>query len=53
MEKASQICSVSADDVPNVVSGIFDAHFPDFMKEVVWFKKAETEDVVRGLDKFT
>ena len=33
----------------NNVSGIFLAHLPDFVKEMVWFKKAETEDLVKGL----
>ena len=41
------------DDVPNGVSGIFLAHFPDFMKAMVWFKKAKIEDLVKGLDEFT
>ena len=31
----------------------FFAHFPDFMKEMVWFKKAETEDLLKGLDEFS
>ena len=51
-ERLASVCSVSVNDVPNGVSGIFLAHFPDLMKGMVWFKKAETEDVVKGLDEF-
>ena len=51
-KRLASICSVSAEDVPDGVSGTFLAHLPDFMKEMVWFKKAETEDVVKGLDGF-
>ena len=32
--------------------GIFLAHFQDFMNKMEWFKKAETEDLVKGLDEF-
>ena len=35
----ASVSSVSVDDVPNGVSGIFLAHLPDFMKEMKWFKK--------------
>ena len=48
----ASVCSVSAEDVPNGVSGSFLAHLPDFMKEIIWFKKAETENLVKGLDEF-
>ena len=34
------------------VFGIFPAYFPDFMKELVCFKKAKTEVLVKGLDEF-
>ena len=44
--------SVLVDDVPNGGSGIFLAHFPDFMKEMVWLKKAEIENLLQGLDEF-
>ena len=51
-KRLASICSVLVDDDPNGVSGIFLAHLPDFMKEMVWFKKAETEDLMKGLDEF-
>ena len=38
--------------LPMVFLEIFVVHIPDFIKEIVWFKKAETEDLVKGLDKF-
>ena len=52
-ERLASICSVSVNDVPNSVSEIYLAHFPDFMKEMEWFKKVKTEDLVKGLDEFT
>ena len=30
----------------------FLTHFSDFMKEMEWLEKAETEDVVKGLDEW-
>ena len=51
-EKASQCCSVSVDDVSNGVSEIFLVHLLDFMNNMVWCKKAKTEDLMKGLDKF-
>ena len=51
-KRLASLCSVSVDDVPNGVSGIFLAHLPDFLKEMVWFKRAETEDLVKGLGEF-
>ena len=50
-KRLTGICIVSVEDVSNDVSGIFLVHLPDFMKEMVWFKKAKTEDIVKGLDK--
>ena len=52
-KRLASVCSVSVEDVPNGVSGLFLAHFPDFMKEMVQFTKAETEDLMKGLDEFT
>ena len=46
-------CSVPVDDVPKGVSGIFLTHFIEFMEEMEWIKKAEPEDLVKGLDFFT
>ena len=51
-KRLANVCSVSAQDVPNGFSGIFLAHLPDFMKEMVWFEKTETKDLVKGLDEF-
>ena len=50
-KRLASVCSVSAADVLNGVFGIFLAHFSDFMKEMEWFKKVETEDLVNGLDE--
>ena len=47
-KRLASVCSVSIDDVPSGISGILLAHLPDFLKEVVCFQKAETEDVVKG-----
>ena len=47
-QRLASVCSVSVDVVPNGVSGIFLAHFPDFMEEIEGFKKAQTEDLVKG-----
>ena len=49
--RLASIYSVSAEDVPNGASGIFLANLSDFMKEMVWFKKTETKDLVKGLDE--
>ena len=38
-KRLASICRVSAEDVLNGVSGIFLAHIPDFIKEMVWFKR--------------
>ena len=46
------MCSVFVDDVPHGVSGIFLAHLPDFMKEMIWFKKSKTEDPVKSFNGF-
>ena len=43
--------SALVDDVPNGVSGNFLAHFPDLMKEMVWFEKVETEEGLKALDE--
>ena len=43
--------SVSVDDVPMGFSGIFLTHFSDFMKDMDWLKKAETEGLVKGLNE--
>ena len=51
-KRIASVSSVSFDYVPNGVPGIFVAHFPDLIKEMGWFKKAKTEDVVKGLDEF-
>ena len=51
-KRLTSVCSVFAEDVPNGVSGVFLAHLLDFMKDMVWFKKAEMEDLVKALDKF-
>ena len=52
-KRLASACNALVDDVPNGVSGIFLAHFPDFMEEIKWFKKTETEDLMKGLDEFT
>ena len=49
-KRQASVCSVSVEDVSNGDSGIFLAHLPDFMKELVWFKKTKTEDLVNGLN---
>ena len=41
-KRLSSICSISAEDVPNGISGIF----------LVWYKKAKTEDLVKSLEEF-
>ena len=51
-KRLDSMCNDSVEDVPNDVSGIFLAHLPDFMKEMAWFKKAKTEDLVKVLDEF-
>ena len=51
-KRLASICTVSVEDVPNDVSGIFLAHLPGFMKEMVSFKKAKTEVLVKGLYEF-
>ena len=44
VKRLANVCSVPVDDVLDGVSGIFLAYFPDFMKEMDWLKKAETEE---------
>ena len=45
LKRLARICSVSVEDVPNCISVIFLAHLLHFMKEMVWFKKAKTENL--------
>ena len=52
-KKLARVSSALIDDVPNGVSGIVLAHFPDFMKVMVWFKTAKTEDLVKGFEEFS
>ena len=47
-KRLAGVCSVSINNISNVIFGIFTAH----LHEMAWFKKAETEDIVKGLDKF-
>ena len=51
-KRLANVCSISIDDIHNGVSGIFLALLADFMKKMKWFKKAETKDLVKGLDEF-
>ena len=48
-KRLASMCSVSAEDVLNGVSGIFLAHLPYFMKEMVWFKKSQKRRTSEGL----
>ena len=51
-KRLANVCNVSVNDVPNGVPGFFLSHLPDLMNEMVWFKKAHTEVLVKGLDEF-
>ena len=53
VKRLVSLCSLSVDDFSNSVFGIFFAHHPDFMKEMEWLKKDDTEDLVKGLGEFT
>ena len=33
--------------------GIFLARIPDFLKDIIWFKTAKIEDVVKELDEYS
>ena len=39
-ERLPSVCNDLVDNAPNGVSGIVVVHFPDFMKKMVWLKKA-------------
>ena len=51
-KRLASICSVSVEDGPSGISGIFLAHLPDFTKVMIWFKKGKTENLVEGIEKF-
>ena len=49
-KRLANVCSIPVDNVPDGVCGICFTHFPDFMKKMEQFKKAETEGIMKGLD---
>ena len=49
----ASVCSVPADDFLNGVFGTVLAYFRNFMKEMEWLKKTETEDLVEGIDEYS
>ena len=51
-KRMASVCSDLVDDVSNVISRIFVAHFPDFMKKIIWSEKAKIENLVKGLNEF-